>query len=144
MNVLFIHGMDVECAKYNVRHYRKHEILLLDTFLLYIYFTPNCVWKYLGSYNNNVTHIYIVIVHDFYGHRYTLLPCPCLQSYCKYGTHDIIQNCYSFQRNDLIFRQTLCFARCEFYLWGVSDKNHTILTGNSSCFFQICNTHNRT
>ena len=134
MNVLFIHGMDVECAKYNVRHYRKHEILLLDTFLLYIYFTPNCVWKYLGSYNNNVTHIYIVIVHDFYGHRYTLLPCPCLQSYCKYGTHDIIQNSYSFQRNDLIFHQNFYFVHCDLCIWVTSYGYNSMLTRNNKYF----------
>ena len=64
MNMLFVCDMDVSYEHYNVKHCGKHEMLLLDTCLLYLYFPPDWVGKYLGTYNNNITHIYRAIVHD--------------------------------------------------------------------------------
>ena len=42
-NMLLVCGIDVGCAQYNVRHYGKHEILLLSTCLLYIYLPTDWV-----------------------------------------------------------------------------------------------------
>ena len=36
MDMLLVFGMEVTCAEYNVKNYGKHEILLLDTCLLYL------------------------------------------------------------------------------------------------------------
>ena len=83
INMLFIIIMDVVRSHYKVRHYGKHEILLLDTCLLYLYLTPNWVGKYSGIYHKNVTHISCVVSHDAYNYRGTLLPWPCPQRNCK-------------------------------------------------------------
>ena len=57
MNTLFVSGMDVTREQYKNKHYCKHEIVLLETFFLYIYLTPDWVGKCLGTYQNNATHI---------------------------------------------------------------------------------------
>ena len=36
--MLFVCGMEIGRAQYNVKHYGKHEILLLDKYFLYNYF----------------------------------------------------------------------------------------------------------
>ena len=59
--------MDVGHAQYNTKNYSKHEILLL--YLLYLYFTPDWVGKYLGTYHNSVTHIYSELSHNVYNYR---------------------------------------------------------------------------
>ena len=41
MNMLFICGMDITHEQYNVKHYGKHEIILLDTYFLYLYLPPD-------------------------------------------------------------------------------------------------------
>ena len=64
LNMLFICGTDVSCAQYKVGHYSKHERLLLDMCLLNLYFTPDWVEQYLGTYQNNVTHISSVVLYD--------------------------------------------------------------------------------
>ena len=64
MNVLFVHGIDVSRQQYNVKHYGKYEILLLDTCLFYLYFPPDWVGKYLVTYHNNVTRISSGVAHD--------------------------------------------------------------------------------
>ena len=115
-NMFFVRVMGVIIEQYNMRNYNKHEILLLDTCLLYLYFPPDWVGQYLGIYHNNITHISSSIYHDFYIYRYTLFPCPFLQQYCKYGTHEVVHNYYRFQKYDLIFNQTFYFTYCEFYL----------------------------
>ena len=71
MNVLFINFMVIGCSRYNVIHYGKHENVLLDKCLLYLYFPPDWVGKYLYTYNNNVTHISSAVSHDVYSYRYT-------------------------------------------------------------------------
>ena len=45
MNMLFVFGMDVSHAQYSMNNYSKHEIILLDTCLLYIYLPPDWVGK---------------------------------------------------------------------------------------------------
>ena len=50
--MLLVSGMEVACVQHNMRHYGKHEILLL-----YLYLNPDWVVKYLGSYHNNATQI---------------------------------------------------------------------------------------
>ena len=50
MNMLFVRSMDVVHAQYNVKHYVKHEILLLEMCLLYLYLPPDCcTWLYLNK-----------------------------------------------------------------------------------------------
>ena len=63
MNMLLIRGMDVAHEQYNVKHDGKHEILLLDTCLLYLYFTPDWVGQYLGNYHNKLTQIFSALYH---------------------------------------------------------------------------------
>ena len=69
LNMLFIRGMDVGREQYNVRHYGKYEILLLDTCLLYLYLSPEWVGQYLGTYHNNARYVSIAVVHDVYSYR---------------------------------------------------------------------------
>ena len=64
--MLVVCCMGVACAHYNVKHYGKHEILLIDTYLLYIYFPPDWVGQYLGTYQNNITHVSSAVSHDIY------------------------------------------------------------------------------
>ena len=64
MDMLFVHGMGVAREQYNVKHYGKHEIVLFDTCLLYLYLPPDWVGQYLGTYHNSVTHISSVVSHD--------------------------------------------------------------------------------
>ena len=45
MNMMFVRGLDVAYEQYNVKHYSKHEIILLYTCLLYLYFPPDWVGK---------------------------------------------------------------------------------------------------
>ena len=63
MSMLFVRGMDVSREQYNLKHYGNRKILLLETCLLYLYLNPDWVVQYLGTYHNNVTHIYSVVVH---------------------------------------------------------------------------------
>ena len=49
-NMIFICGVDVGRAQYNVRSYGKNEELLLDTCLLYIYLPPDWAGQYLRTY----------------------------------------------------------------------------------------------
>ena len=62
--MFFVRGMDVKRAHYNMKHYGKHDILLLDACLLYLYFTPHWLGQYLVTYHNNITEIYIAVDHD--------------------------------------------------------------------------------
>ena len=64
MDTLFFHGMDFDHEQYSVKHYDKHEIVLLKTCLLYIYFHPDWVGQYLDTYHNNVAHISSVVSLD--------------------------------------------------------------------------------
>ena len=64
MSILFVHCMGIARAQYNVKNLGKHEILLFDTCLLYLYFPTDWVGKYLGNYHNNVTHISGAVAHD--------------------------------------------------------------------------------
>ena len=41
MHMLFVCVTDVVRKNYNVKHYGKHEILLLGTCLLYLYLPPD-------------------------------------------------------------------------------------------------------
>ena len=63
MNMLFVLGMGVAYEQYNVKHYGKREIALLDMLLLYIYLTHDWLGQYLGNYHNNGTHISSVVSH---------------------------------------------------------------------------------
>ena len=63
LNMLFFRGMDINHSKYNLRHYGKQKILLLDTCLLYLYLTPEWAVQYLSTYHNNVTYISSVVSH---------------------------------------------------------------------------------
>ena len=56
--------MSVGHAQYNMIDYGKHENLLMNKCLLYIYLPPDWVGKYLVTYHNNVTHIYSDIDQD--------------------------------------------------------------------------------
>ena len=125
-------------------HYGKHEILFLDTCFLYLYFPTDWIGQYLGTYHNNGAHISIVVSHNFWTYMDTLLTWPCLQRYCKYYNHEVVQDYHRFQIYDLIFHQTFCFEHCDFYIWGVLDDDCAILTGNDAWFWQICNTCTRT
>ena len=98
INMLFIRGMEVYRAQYNMRHYSKHEILLLDTCLLYLYFPPDRVVNYLCTYHNIITHISIVVDHYIYRYRDTVLPCPYLLWYFKYENYEVVLNSYRFQQ----------------------------------------------
>ena len=64
MNMLLVPGMGVSREQYNVKHYGKHERLLLDMCLLYLYLPPDWVGQFLVPYHNNVTHIYSMLDHD--------------------------------------------------------------------------------
>ena len=61
--MFFVSGMAVTREQYNMENYSKHEILLLDTCLLYIYFTPEQLGQYLDIYHKNVTQISSAISH---------------------------------------------------------------------------------
>ena len=63
MKIFSIRGMDVARENRNVKHYSKHEILLLDTCVLYICVSPDWVGQYLVTYHNNVTHISSAVSH---------------------------------------------------------------------------------
>ena len=39
-NIFSLSGMDVTHEQYNMKHYNRHEIVLLHTCLLYLYLTP--------------------------------------------------------------------------------------------------------
>ena len=116
MNMFFVCGMSVDREQYNVKYYGKHEILLLDTWLLYIYYPPDWVGQYLVTYNKNVTYIYSALDHNVQSYRDTLLPWPCMQWNYKYDSHEVVLHSYRFQKYDWIFHQTFCFAHCDFYL----------------------------
>ena len=62
--MLLVHGMDGGRSHYKERHYGKHNILLLNMCLLYIYLPPYMIGKYLGTYHNNITHISSAVAHD--------------------------------------------------------------------------------
>ena len=57
--------MDISHEQYNVIHYSKHEKVLLETCVLYLYFPAYLVEQYLETYHNNVTHISSEIDHNF-------------------------------------------------------------------------------
>ena len=63
LNIFFICGMDVSREQYYVKNYGKHKIIFLDTCLLYLYFTPDWVGQYLGTFHNSVTHISSAVDH---------------------------------------------------------------------------------
>ena len=130
-------GMDAGRAQYNVRHYGKHKILLLDTHLLYLYFSPDLVGQYLGTYHNNVTHISTAVSNDVYRYRYTFFPWIWMQRYYKHGNHEVVHHFYRFQRYDLIFLHAFCFMHCDFYLLGVSYNYCAMLKGKNVYFWQI-------
>ena len=132
MNMLFIHNIDVACKQYNVKNYSKHEIILLDTCLLYLYLRPYWVGQHLNNYHKNVTHISSAVSHDAQRYMDTLFPCPCLHQYCKYDNNEVVLHYYRFQKYDWIFYQTSCFAQFDFYIWGVSDEYHVMLTGKNA------------
>ena len=62
--MLFFFFWNAGHAQYNVRRYSKHEILLLDTCLLHLYFTPDWLGKYLDTYQNNMTQNYSEVSYD--------------------------------------------------------------------------------
>ena len=64
LNTMCALRMDFCHEIYNMIHFGRHEKLLLDKFLLYLYLTPEWLGKYLGTYHNNVTHIYSAVAHD--------------------------------------------------------------------------------
>ena len=66
--MLFFGGMGVAREQYNVKHYGKHEIVLLDICLLYLCLPPEWAGQYLGTYHNNVTHISSAVSYGV--HRY--------------------------------------------------------------------------
>ena len=45
LNTYFVLGMGIGHAQHNMRYYRKHKILFLDTCFLYLYFPPEWVGK---------------------------------------------------------------------------------------------------
>ena len=109
-------GMDIVQEKYNVKHYGKQNIVLLNTCFLYLYFLPDCVVQYLGTYHNNVTHIYSGLDYDFKSYRDIFLTWPCLQRYFKHENHEVVLHSYKSKIYDWIFHQKFCFALFEFYL----------------------------
>ena len=127
-----------------MRHYNKHENLLSDTCLLNLYLPPGWAWQYLDIYHNDVAHIYSAIGNDVYSYSDIFLPLPFLQWYFKYCNHEIVQNYYRFQKYNLIFHQTFCFAYSDFYPWGVSEDYCAMLKGDNKYFWNTWNTHNRT
>ena len=64
MNMFLVSGMDVAREKYNVKHYGKHEIVFMDTCLLYLYLPPDWVGQHFGTYQNNATKISSTVSHD--------------------------------------------------------------------------------
>ena len=117
MNTLFVHSMDAERAQYNMQNYDKHETLLLDMCFLYLYFPADWVGKYLGTYQNNLTHISSAAAYYVFKYKEKLFPWKCLQRYCKNKNHVVVLHYYRFQKYDLIFHQTFCFLNCDFYPW---------------------------
>ena len=98
------HNVHVVCLWYGRRpstvkreNYGKHEIILLDTCLLYPYLPHDWIGQYLGTYNNNVTHISSAVDHDYYKYRDTLLTWPCLKWYCKYDNNEVVLHYYNFR-----------------------------------------------
>ena len=63
MKMLFVYGMYFVSEQYNVKHYGKHDILLLEKKLLYLYLPTDWVGQYLYTYHNNVTHISSTLSH---------------------------------------------------------------------------------
>ena len=116
MKMLFVCGMDVAREQYKVNYYCKHEIVLLDTCLFYLYLTTYWVGQYSVTYHKNITHISNMLSHDVQSYRDTFFPWPCLQRYCKYDNHKVVLKSYSFQKYDWIFHQNFCFAHCDFYV----------------------------
>ena len=135
--MFFVCDMDVVREQYNMKYHGKHEILLLNTWLLYLYLPPNWVGKYLGTYHNNVTRISSAVFHDVYRYMYTLFPWPCLQHYCKYDNHEVVLHSYRLQKYNWVFLQTFCSVHFDFCLWGVSDNNCAMLTGKNAYFCKI-------
>ena len=113
---LFVCGMDIAREQYSVKNDGKHEIILLDICLLYLYLTHDWVEQYLGIYHKNVTQISSMASHDVQRYRDNFLPWPCLQQYCKYDNHEAVLHSYRVQNYDWIFHQTFCFTHCDFYL----------------------------
>ena len=85
-----------------------------------------------------------MVTHGVVRYKDILLPYPYLQQNFKYDIHEVLQNVYRFQIFNLIIRQTFCFLHCGFYIWGVWDDDHTMLTSKNVYFWQICNIHNHT
>ena len=142
MHVLFIRSMDVSLKHYTVKNYGIHEIVLLDTCLLYLYLPPEWVRQYLVTYHNNGTHISSAVTHNVQRYKETLLPWPCLYRYCKLDNHEVVLHSYRFKKYNWIFQQTFCFANCDFYFWDFSDDNRAMLTRKDAYFWKIHNTHN--
>ena len=67
MDIFLVRGMEVAHGQYNVKHYNKHEILLFDTCLLYLYLPPDWLGQHLVTYHNNITQIYSAVVTMFRG-----------------------------------------------------------------------------
>ena len=113
---LFVSVMDITREQYNVKHYVKHKIVLLEAFLLCLYLPPNWLVYYLRIYHNNITHISSVVADGVYSYCDTLLSYPCLQRYCKYDKHEVLLNHQRFQKYNWIFHQIFCFTHCGFYI----------------------------
>ena len=133
-NMLFVSTMDVRRAQYNVRHYSKHEILLLYTYLLYNYFPLDSVGQYLVTYHNNVTHISSAIAHFF-----RVTGTHCWHGHVGSGivnmkTMRLYSILLGFKDTTWYLTRPYVFAQFDFYLWGVSDDSCAMLTGKSAYF----------
>ena len=136
--------MDAWHELYNVICLRRHEVVLFYTCFLYLYLPSDWVWPCWRICYNNVAHLYSAVAHDLYMCRNTLLPWSCLRLCCEYDNHEVLQNYYMFQKYDLLFWHTFCFAHCNFGIWVVPDDydaKHSMLTRKNKEFLQICNTH---
>ena len=85
-----------------------------------------------------------MVAHDVVRDRDTLLPYPYMQHNYKYEIHEILHNFYRFQIGNLIINQTFCFEHCDFYIWGVWNEDHVMLTKKNSYFGKIYNIYNHT
>ena len=100
--MLCVLHMDVCHEFYNMICFCRHENLLLEMCLLYLYFPPEWVWKYRGIYHNNVKKypaIYPMMcigtgIHCYHGHV------------CGYVVHMITMRSYTIIT---AFKNTTCY-----------------------------------
>ena len=75
----------------------KDEIVLKEMCWDDAYLIIGMEYSYVGNYNNNTTHIYIVSVHVGMVDINTFYPCPCQILLHIYDVHAESQSFYMYQ-----------------------------------------------